>query len=377
MNKGRTRQIVTITTSLVVGGILGWVGISLVARVTFLRRMLDQIAQLPDILVVLLPIPVILLVIFVHELGHLAGGLSGGMRFLLLVVGPFQWTKSAVGVSFSWNLKPALMGGLAAALPDRQRLLSPQLLRLVVGGPLASLLMGAGSIILAGQVEGLLTPVLLMAGLFSLTIFLVTATPFRAGGFQSDGWQLIELLRGDAAVAERQLILEILGVSLSGVRPRDWEVASMSRLANLESSELLRSIAARTQALYHYWDRGEIAEVESLAKWLDGHLEQYPDGFRQAVHLELALLAHESNYQADFDRHLLLAKGGIVDRPRRLLLEATQAFRGGQSELALRKIESARQARRRGMDPGLNLMTTDQLDRLEAKVGAALVQADS
>ncbi|NBO65669.1 MAG: hypothetical protein EBU88_12665, partial [Acidobacteria bacterium] len=144
MNKGRTRQIVTITTSLVIGGILGWVGISLVARVTFLRRMLDQIAQLPDILVVLLPIPVILLVIFVHELGHLAGGLSGGMRFLLLVVGPFQWTKSAVGVSFSWNLKPALMGGLAAALPDRQRLLSPQLLRLVVGGPLASLLMGAG-----------------------------------------------------------------------------------------------------------------------------------------------------------------------------------------------------------------------------------------
>lgn len=370
MNKSRIQQIVTITVSMVLGGVVGWVGISLAARVAFLSRMLDQIAQLPAPLVLLLLLPILLLVIFVHELGHLAGGLSRGMRFLLLVVGPFQWTRSTMGVSFNWNLKPALMGGLAAAIPDRQRPLRPQLLRLVVGGPLASLLLGAGSITLAGQPVGQLTPVLLMAGLLSLVIFLATAIPFRAGGMQSDGWQLIELLRGEAAVLERQLIIEIMATSLAGERPRDWDEETMSQLANLESQEPLRSIAARTMALYHYWDRGEMAEVESLAKWLDFHLEQYPDGFRQGIHLEMALLADESNRPDDFDRHLQLAKGGIVDRSRRLLLEATLAYRNGYHEESRRTIESARQARSRGIDLGLNLLTTDQLNRLEAKASA-------
>ena len=40
----------------------------------------------------LLMVPVLaLLVIAVHEVGHLLGGLSQGMRFLLLIFGPFQW----------------------------------------------------------------------------------------------------------------------------------------------------------------------------------------------------------------------------------------------------------------------------------------------
>jgi len=374
MNKSRIQQIVTITVSMVLGGVVGWVGISLAARVAFISRMLDQIAQLPAPLVLLLLLPTMLLVIFVHELGHLAGGLSRGMRFLLLVVGPFQWTRSTMGVSFNWNLKPALMGGLAAAIPDRQRPLRPQLLRLVVGGPLASLLLGAGSITLAGQPVGLLTPVLLMAGLLSLVIFLATAIPFRAGGMQSDGWQLIELLRGGKSVIERQLILELVGSSLAGQRPRDWDQETIGQLEQLDSRDPLRRIAASLQVVYHYWDRGEYERVEPLMDWLDKHLEYYPDGFRQAVHLELALLALDSNAgstghsRVAAERHMTAAAGGIVDPARRQLLAAAFALREGRFDGAQLAIIEARRVLPRGMDPGINLFTADQLDRLEGDI---------
>ena len=374
MNKSRIQQIVTITVSMVLGGVVGWIGISLAARVAFISRMLDQIAQLPAPLVLLLLLPTMLLVIFVHELGHLAGGLSRGMRFLLLVVGPFQWTRSTMGVSFNWNLKPALMGGLAAAIPDRQRPLRPQLLRLVVGGPLASLLLGAGSITLAGQPVGLLTPVLLMAGLLSLVIFLATAIPFRAGGMQSDGWQLIELLRGGKSVIERQLILELVGSSLAGQRPRDWDQETIGQLEQLDSRDPLRRIAASLQVVYHYWDRGEYERVEPLMDWLDKHLEYYPDGFRQAVHLELALLALDSNAgstghsRVAAERHMTAAAGGIVDPARRQLLAAAFALREGRFDEAQLAIIEARRVLPRGMDPGINLFTADQLDRLEGDI---------
>ena len=279
-----------------------------------------------------------------------------------------------MGVSFNWNLKPALMGGLAAAIPDRQRPLRPQLLRLVVGGPLASLLLGAGSITLAGQPVGLLTPVLLMAGLLSLVIFLATAIPFRAGGMQSDGWQLIELLRGGKSVIERQLILELVGSSLAGQRPRDWDQETIGQLEQLDSRDPLRRIAASLQVVYHYWDRGEYERVEPLMDWIDKHLEHYPDGFRQAVHLELALLSLDSNVGSTghscvaAERHMTAAAGGIVDPARRQLLAAAFALREGRFDEAQLAIIEARRVLPRGMDPGINLFTADQLDRLEGDI---------
>ncbi len=95
----------------------------------------------------LLALPLLILVVLaVHEVGHLIGGVSRGMRFLLLIVGPMQWTRSPGGVHFKWHRNFALMGGLAAATPDDQRPLGPQLQRLIVGGPLASLLLAAAAI---------------------------------------------------------------------------------------------------------------------------------------------------------------------------------------------------------------------------------------
>ncbi|MFM8395781.1 MAG: site-2 protease family protein [Acidobacteriota bacterium] len=370
----RSRQIIVMVVSMLSGGVVGWMGITLAVRIPILRQMLDQMAEALGAADLLLILPIIVLVIFVHELGHLAGGMSQRMRFLLLIVGPFQWTRSATGVRFAWNINPSLMGGLAAATPDRQRRLLPQMLGLVIGGPLASLLLAAGSLALAGELDGRLAALLILTGLMSLLIFLATATPFRAGGMQSDGWQLIELLRGGQGVLERQPILEVMGSSLAGMRPRDWDPETISRLETLASREPLRNIAARVQALYFYWDCGEMARVEPLAHWLADHVDQYPDGFRQAIHLDLAILALDPTRGTDQDfgisaaSHAAAASGGIVDPARRQLLAAILAFKDGRVEEARIKISEARRLLARGMDPGVNHFTVDQLDRLAAQL---------
>lgn len=369
----RTSEMLGLLGSMVIGATIGVLAVGLFGRLPIGERFIRLVSQ-SDLLSIL---PILLLVIFVHELGHLAGGLLRGMSFLLLVVGPFQWTRGMSGIRFGWNLNPGMMGGLAAATPDRQRQLLPQLLGLVLGGPLASLFLAVGSFLLGDRLDGRPATLLLMTGLFSLAIFLATALPFRAGGMQTDGWQLIEILRGGDGVVERQLILEIMGASLTGLRPRDWDAETISRLENLPSREPLRSIAARLLALYHYWDRSQHPQVESLAGWLNEHVAEYPAGFRQAIHLELALIALESNVRADgvspgeIERHTSATSGGMVDPARRKLLAAKLALREDRLEEARQAIGEARKALPRGIDPGLNRFTADQIDQLEALITAA------
>lgn len=328
------------------------------ADVPWLRQTLDALTTV-DLLV--LPV-LILLVLAVHEMGHLLGGFSRGMRFVLLIVGPFQWTRAQDGVVFRWNRHLGLMGGLAAATPDPSQPLVPQLRRLVAGGPIASLLLGV--LCLAGSlwIDGRLGAYLVIIGFMSLTIFLVTALPMHAGGFMSDGMQFIELRRGGSAVTERQILLRLMGSSLGGIRPRDWDPALVQEAVSIDGTVPMRSIAGRVFGLYHAMDGGDAAQLSAHATWLAQHLDGYPDGFRQSIALELCLLAARAGDLDGARAWWQRSRGGVVDGARRSLVEATLAALEGDRTRCEAALAAARKALPRGMDPGLNQMTADQLD---------------
>ncbi len=82
------------------------------------------------------------MVLLVLESGHLLGGFTQGMRFLLLIVGPLKLARTADGLRLDWCFNLGTLGGLAAALPDPARPMTAQLRPMVAGGPLASLLLG-------------------------------------------------------------------------------------------------------------------------------------------------------------------------------------------------------------------------------------------
>jgi len=302
-----------------------------------------------------------LLVIAIHELGHLLGGLSQGMRFLLLIFGPFQWNATKDGVRFRWVTNLGLMGGVAATLPVRMDNLRQQLIPMIAGGPLASLLLATLAGLLSVSVTGRIAGYAAIVALLSLAIFVATAIPFRAGGFMSDGMQLLEVRRGGPSVIERADLLAVIATSLGGVRPRDWDAALMARLEAMNSAEPLRLLACWMMLLQRAMDCGDTSQAAHYAKALAERIDDYPDGFRQSLHIELCLEAALRQDRATAEQHLAKTQGGVSERSRLELAKALVCALQGDVASTARHRDAGQKALRQAMDPGLALLTADQL----------------
>lgn len=323
----------------------------------------------------LLALPfLMLLVLAVHEAGHLLGGFRHGMRFLIYIVGPFQLSQSPSGIRFSWLFNLGTMGGLAAATPNPERPLKPQLLSLIAGGPIASLLLALAGLAISLLAGGRLGTYGLITGVLSLLIFMVTAIPLRAGGFMSDGMQFVEVIRGGRAVEERQALLVLMAQSLGGTRPRDLDRAVIQQVLSFESAEPVRRVAAHWYAYLAAVDAGEEIAAEHAA-WLSENIEAYPDGFRQSLAIELALHEAATGNVEGTRSWLGRAKGGVVDAARRALADASLAILDGDTERARTLLEKARKQLSRGMDPGLNVLTAEQIERAAERLSAGSAAA--
>ena len=316
----------------------------------------------------LLALPVIFFaVILIHELGHLTGGLIRGMRFLLLIVGPLRLRRTVSGLKLDWFLSGQTFGGLAAAMPDLQRPLRAQLLPLIVGGPLASLLLAVAALGLSTAVDGRTAAHLLILGAMSAMIFLVTVVPMRAGGFQSDGMQCIELLRGGPAVEQRTLLMAVYAQSLAGVRPRDRDPAPLERALQLRGDEPVRDTGAALMAYQAALDR---RDLKAAGEWIDcvavGH-DAYPAMFRQTLANEIAFFS--ARYRHDIDAATAWsarAHGGAVEPSSRALTEAAIALDRGDTTMALQAIQRGELALGQSSDAGSVALLGDELSSLRA-----------
>lgn len=346
------------------GGVVGFLVGHSAMKAEWIGERLHVLAAW-DLLI--LPI-LILLALALHEAGHLLGGLTRGMRFLLFIVGPFKLSRTPSGIRFDWVFNLGTFGGMAAATPNPDQPMLPQLKRLIVGGPLASLIVAVIGIATGMAFEGRLGTYSLFVGAISVLIFVVTAVPFRASGFMSDGMQMLELLRGGRCVEERQVLTILVSQSLAGVRPRDLDPEAIAKALNFESAEPLRQIATRLLAYLAAVDRHDIEASDAHASWLAEHVNQYPQGFRQSITIELCLHAA---LRADQDRArawMALSKGGVVDAARRALAEATLATLESNHTKAANALARARRLEKNAMDPGLGFLTRDQIEACAAQL---------
>jgi hypothetical protein len=370
----RWRALASIAVLFVAGGALGAGVATLAGRSAWLRETLDVLGPWDLLLVPVL----LLLVIAVHELGHLAGGLSRGMRFVLLIVGPLRWTRSVRGVEFDWFWSPSTFGGLAAALPDPARPMAPQFARLIVGGPLASLVLALAALALAWFMDGRLAAYALLVAALSAAIFLATAIPIRGGrgSFMSDGAQLLELRRGGAAVARRLDLTTLMAQSMAGTRPRDLDRATIGRLSGDAGGNPMLRVAGHLYAYNHALDQGRIGDA---AGWIDAvarEFDAFPGGFRQALALEVAYF--RARHQGDLAqaRHWLAqGSGGVVEPGRREAAEAATALLEGDADRAAAQARAGLAALARASDAGGAAASADHLRELEqqaARTGAAI-----
>lgn len=368
----------SVLKGILVGGIIGSLTVALIVKLadsavgTGLadNRLIQQLGAAEDILTTwdLLALPILILIVLsAHEIGHLLGGVSQGMRFLLLIVGPFGWHASVSGPRFEWNTNVALMGGLAATLPSKEGpFLRRQMLVMIGAGPLASLLLTVVGIALASISDPRFAAYWIFIAATSFGIFLVTLIPVRTGGFMSDGMQIIDVLRGGRAVIERSALMTIFAQSLDGVRPRDWEASAIEELAKTDFEDSLRRTGAALYLLYRAMDSRHEADIAKYRKQLEEGVDEYPSGFKQSIHIELAICAWLTGDVDATRRHLAASKGGIVEKSRRLLAQAALAKLEGRNEDCERDRLLAINAFAKATDAGQLKLTEDQVAMLKS-----------
>ncbi len=314
---------------------------------------------------------IILFVLAVHEAGHLAGGMTRGMRFLLFIVGPFGWIRGKDGIHFRWFFNLSTFGGLAAAMPAPGRALKPQLIRLVLGGPLASLLLASIAFAAFFWLPGRAGAYGLMVSGMSLAIFAVTAIPMRNGGFMSDGMQFLQLSRNPALVERRVRLMALMGQGMAGARPRDYDPQLLAQAQALIGEETVYDVAIWLLSYFHAIDSGDVAVAAGWLDRIETAFNDYPDGFRQSLAIELAL--HEALHRRRLDvaqSWLARAQGGVVDAARRSLAQAAVANLEGHRENATAELLNARRKLGQSMDAGSAQMTADQIGVLQREWAA-------
>ena len=216
---------------------------------------------------VLLALPLVaLLMIALHEFGHVLGGWSAGFALDFYAVGPLKIYRGYQRLHLGWNRSLALWGGLAASSPRGPQPPAPAalrraMLRVVAGGPLLSF---AGSLLLIPAALLLwsspsLAVILGAAGLMSFFIAVATAIPVKTSGFLSDGARFRQLLRGGEA-ADRWAYLAVLSGLSRTVRPRGWP-AELVEACTTAGCLTYDGIAAAWLRSSWHEDRGELAEA--------------------------------------------------------------------------------------------------------------------
>lgn len=318
------------------------------------------------------------LAVVLHELGHLAGGLMRGMRFLLLIVGPLRLRRTADGLRWDWVRHGGTFAGLAAAIPDATRDQRVQSLWLIAGGPLANLLLALLAFALAAALPNHAGGHALMFGVLSTLMFVVNALPMRVRGLMTDGFQFRELVRGGGAVQQRLALATLMAQTLSGIRPRDWDRDALQRTLSNTDGEPLRDVPSWLLAYSVALDTGEIAEAGGYIDRIAAGYAAFPAGLRDSLACEIAYFnARHRGDAATAERWMAQAVSGLVERNARARSEAAIALCRGDATLALHCVERAEAALGQSMDPGAAVAAADALRALRADAQALLARAQA
>lgn len=226
-----------------------------------------------------------------HELGHVLVGLTQRFKFMSLTIGPFAWKRRRDRIRFEWNKSINLAGGLAYMLPLGDERMGCRFATFAAGGPGSSLLLavlgGGASVWLP---EGSFAELVAGAtGWFSFVIFLLTAAPFRAGGFSSDGRRILTLLGKSEAARHEVTLLRVIAFT-QGDRP-----LGELPIGAIEAGVQSQAITPQYRALFDYYrylyylSQEELDRAETALAAFTDNLETFPPGLREGYYLEVVL----------------------------------------------------------------------------------------
>ena len=365
-------KAVGIVAGLLAGGLVGFVvakaGLPLLLPVPGPKLLkLAGVAALPLIW---------LAVVGFHELGHLVGGWLVGGRFLLWVAGPFMVRRTPGGIRLAWNRSVNISGGMGACLPlEPSKMTPPRAAVMILGGPLASLVLAVGMLWLAvGLASGegpvtvtraLAQHVAIFTAGVSLLIFLVTAWPGTAGGFKTDGKRVFDLMRGDLRSRQEAALLALTTAGLAGIRPADYDAALVEQALAVGDGSLF-DLYGHMVAYYRAADRREWVEAQRHLDVVLAGEEKLVPFIRDTIRCEYAWLLAGSAADPANARAWLESAGQLeFDPATRLRAEAAVLqSEGRRAEAADKAWAGLNALEHRSMSPVKNPFALDALEEI-------------
>ncbi|MGE7882935.1 M50 family metallopeptidase [Bacillus sp. NPDC094077] len=175
---------------------------------------------------------ILLLVLAIHELGHVVFGLINGFKFKFMTVGPITVQKEKGKVRIRENKLWMYFGGVAMLVPLST--VTPNLSKkwawMTLGGPITSLLFGitSGYIYMVSYYQ-----YLLYFSVFHFVIFAATIVPIK-GTLMSDGMQFLILIKDDEKAKQHVYTIQVSSELFSYKRPKDWD----ERLVELSEEKI-------------------------------------------------------------------------------------------------------------------------------------------
>lgn len=174
----------------------------------------------------LLYLPILMLTVVLHELGHVIAGIVVGFHFSSITIGPFSIGLQYGKVKFQIRAQSGALGFAGMHIETVSRL-RRKLLIFVMAGPLTNLVTGiiaAGFIFVSPQTERSSWLIALSAAfsMLSLLVFVMSAIPLRST-FHSDGDRIRMLVKSPAEARRWIAAMALAGQQRKGIRSRRWK----------------------------------------------------------------------------------------------------------------------------------------------------------
>lgn len=340
--KTKLRRIATSVLRMSVGACYGYAAIMPLAKTAdSTDRWLLATGPLFILLIFVNFLGGFIVSVALHELGHVVAGKLAGFRFAFMIFWPVQIHKSgekALRIRFRTRTGLGL-GGLAGMVPQAGSDFRKAYMKMIAGGPLASLLsfcVFTSVAISLGLGRNLIGSVLWNIGLTSLLLFVSSILPRKTAGYLSDG-AILQLMRwGDEKAVQRYLVLfEMASKIASGTRPAAIAPEGLTVLADLEPAEP-SFFNARHLAFLHAADTGNLAAARGFINEIQQNLAQAPLLFRSKYNLDEAWLLAREGHTEKARELLKVNQNGLVEPCEIRLVEAEIALAEGKPEDARR-----------------------------------------
>lgn len=218
----------------------------------------------------------LLLILLIHELGHVAAGMAVGFQFKRIRIGPLSMLKSANGIKFTLQRISSLDGLAAMEIPHLKKL-RRKLAIYTAAGPFANLMSGACAwLFLMGHFSDGLQPIfrqsLQLFSVLSVLIPLANLIPYlRRNGMFTDGARLLSLASSRAKTRRWLCIIALNAQIKAGARLRD-----LNRIWISQSSAISDKSLDALQGLWiAYLVENDRENAETAARYLEQCLERF------------------------------------------------------------------------------------------------------